>query len=268
MKNGFKIRYGSWALVAGAAQGLGRSFATALAAKGMNVLLVDLNVQALELLEKEIEQKHQVTTFSIAIDLADKKSVQLLLDKISDTGCRLIVYNAAYSRVAPFLAQTADELDRYVDVNCRSLIRLCHGFAQHHEKGSRGGILIMSSLSGLIGSQLVASYSATKAFGALLAESLSHELKDSHIDVMACLAGPTATPGFHASAPQIKGFMPHVHHPDFVAQKALAHLGKRTFYIPGGMNRLSYAFLLRCLPRSIASKWVNKAICRIYSDKL
>ena len=269
MKDDFKNKYGPWALVAGAAEGLGESFAVTLAARGLNVVMIDRNDECMRNVAERIRREFPVNVICLNLDLAIGNAEEMIMDTIETIDCRLLVYNAAYSRVAPFLFQSLESIDQYIRVNCRTMIRLVHRFSGHLAgMGKGGGILIMSSLAGLIGSQLLAPYAATKAFGALLAESLSYELNPYHIDVLACLAGPTDTPGFRASAPRISGFIPRIHHPDFVAQRALDQLGKRILFIPGIYNRLGYAFLLRTMPRKLASKIVNGTIMKIYSDKL
>ena len=265
----FKEKYGSWAIVAGAAEGLGASFTRALAAKGLNILLVDINNESIGLLAERIQREFKVSALCLNLDLGATDAAERIMDAIGPLDCRLLVYNAAYSRVAPFLSQPVASMDQYVDVNCRTMIKLVHRFSDHLiQQKKTGGILIMSSLAGLIGSRLVAPYSATKAFAALLAESLSHEFSPFHIDVLACMAGATATPAFLRSGPKLGILGPGVEDPDFVVSKALSHLGRRVVYIPGIANRMSYCFLSRILPRATASNLVNKAIGRMYQKKL
>ena len=96
-------RYGNWGLVAGAAEGLGRAFAVALADRGMGVILVDVLETALDSLAEELELGHRVPARKMVLDLASEEAVPALMKAVGETGCRLIVYNAAFSRVKPFL---------------------------------------------------------------------------------------------------------------------------------------------------------------------
>ena len=56
-------------------------------------------------------------------------------------------------------------------------------------------------MAGLQGSGYLATYAATKAFNRVLAESLWYEWKDKGVDIIACCAGATATPGYIRSKP-------------------------------------------------------------------
>ena len=59
----------------------------------------------------------------------------------------------------------------------------------------RGGVILMSSLAGMIGAPRVATYAASKAFNRILAQALWYEVKGKNIDMLACCAGATRTPG-------------------------------------------------------------------------
>jgi short-subunit dehydrogenase len=125
----------------------------------------------------------------------------------------------------------------------------------------------MSSLAGLIGMQLVAPYAATKAFTWNLAEALHYELKQYNIDIMACIAGATATPAYLETLPQYGLIKPAVMKPDKVAEEALINLGRKTLFIPGLSNRISYFLLTRVLPRKVASAITNGTMRKLYSHK-
>jgi short-subunit dehydrogenase len=112
--------------------------------------------------------------------------------------------------------------------------------------------------------QLVAPYAATKAFAWNLAEALHHELKPKNIDVMACVAGATATSAYLKTNPKHGLIKPQVMKPDTVAEAALKKLGKKTLFIPGYSNRLNYFILTRLLPRKLAASLANKTMGKMY----
>ncbi len=262
----FKEKYGTWAAVAGAAEGLGEAYARALARRGTNVLMVDNQGEKMNSLARELRQSHPVVVQCLELDLAHPGAPAAIMETLAGLDCRLLLYNAAFSRVKPFLRATPGELDTYVDVNCRTPLRLVWAFAGDLEKrGQTGGILLMSSLAGLIGMQLVAPYGATKAFTWNLAEALHHDLEGTGIDVMACLAGSTATPGYLGTQPQYGTIRPLVMDPDEVAERALGKLGRRTLYIPGLGNRVSYFILTRLLPRRMAAALANRTMGTMYA---
>src|SRR3569833_2433761 len=66
--------------------------------------------------------------------------------------------------------------------------------AQMAERG-RGTIILLSSLTAFWGTAYLATYGATKAYNHALAEALAAELGPSGVDVVACCAGATSTPG-------------------------------------------------------------------------
>jgi short-subunit dehydrogenase len=261
----FTAKYGTWALVAGAAEGLGEAFSRALAGRGMSLLMVDHQEERMESLGRQLEADYGINTRCLALDLADEGAASTLNAEAAGLDCRLLIYNAAYSRVKPFLNASPDELDTYIDVNCRTPLKLVHGFAASMAaSGRQGGILLMSSLAGLIGMQLVAPYAATKAFTWNLAEALHHEWAGSGIDIMACVAGATATPAYLSTEPEYGWVKPSVLDPDNVANGALNKLGKRVRYIPGCSNRLNYFILTRLMPRKMAAGMANRTMAKMY----
>jgi short-subunit dehydrogenase len=263
----FLERFGQWGMVAGAAEGLGAAFCEELARKGMNVIMVDTNEIGMESLATRLEKTFNIKTRQLVLDLAENDAPEKSMEAMKDLDCRLLVYNAAYSRVKPFLSAYPAELDLYIRVNTRTPLKLVHSFA-HKLKADKksGGILLMSSLAGLWGTRLVATYSGTKAFNLLLAEALFNELKPYQIAVSACCAGATATPGYLGTNPQYGFIRPSVMDPGRVASFAIKKLGKKTLIIPGFLNLMTYFMLTRILPRRMAAGLVNRTMGRTYRD--
>jgi len=264
----FLKRYGSWGLVAGAAEGLGEAYCTVLAEKGMNIILVDKEKEAMDKLAVNLQNAYGIQTNCLHLDLAETEAPGIILNKVTGIDCRLLIYNAAYSEVKPILKHSAEELDGYIDVNCRTLIKTVHGFADQLKNKPSGGILLMSSLAGLWGTQLVAPYGATKAFTLNLAESLYHELKQYNIDIMACIAGATSTPAYLLTNPEYGTFKPSVMDADKVASYAIRKLGKRPYCIPGSQNKFTYFLMTHILCRKAASGIINKTMGRMYKHTL
>ena len=265
----FSLRYGTWAMVLGAAQGLGESFANKLAQRGINVCLVDMQEEGLIRVAAEIRNTYQVKSHTIVVDLAGKEAITPLVDWLSATkDCRLFVYSAAYGPVKMFLDNEPEELDRYVDTNARSLIQLAHAFSRQLVSiNASGGMIFISSLAGLWGTSLVSPYGATKAFDWNLGESLNYELASFDIDVLAVCAGAMDTPHYLSTEPQYGKLKPSVQRSDDVAEQSLQSLGKRAFFIPGFGNRFTYFFLGRVLPRVWAVRLLNKTMMRMYKIK-
>jgi uncharacterized protein len=270
MGKDLKSRYGSWGLVAGAAEGLGRAFSLNLAAAGINLILVDQQKELLTSLARELESEYGTLVRALLLDLESAGAVEGMMEEIRMVNCRLILYNAAFSRVQRFLQNDPAMLDRYIQVNMRTPMQLVHAFSKHYSntKDLRKGILLMSSLAGSWGTQLLGPYGGTKAFNQVLAESLHFELKGDGFDVTACIAGATATPGYLASLPYGEAGPGGAMKADRVARAALGALGERPFVVTGFWNRMIYFLMTRILPRRVSLRIMNRAVGNRYRDKL
>jgi uncharacterized protein len=256
-------RYGNWALVMGAAEGLGKGFSEVLASRGMNLIMVDNNQPALEALSGEIQIKFKIKTLAVLQDLSEPDAWDRCKAVTEGLDCRLMVYVAAFSIVSPFMEVTPVELDRFLSVNNRTLIHSVHGFASLLKEKQGGGILLVSSLSGVIPPPLVATYAATKAFIIRLTESLNGELKPHGIDIGCCTLGIISTPTFWAGNPRFGYFKPSIMEPVAAARYAIDRLGKATVSTPGISNRLAYGFL-HMLPRRVALFLVGRTMKSMY----
>ena len=265
--NDFLKRFGQWGMVAGAAEGIGAAYCEELAKRGMNVIMVDVKEQEMESLAVRLEKSYKILVNRHMIDLSGHEAPDRCMQAMEGLDCRLLIYNAAYSRVKPFIAASPDELDLYINVNTRTPEHLVYLFA-HKLKNEHqsGGILLMSSLAGLWGTKLVAAYSGTKGFNLLFGEALSYELRTHDIAVSVCCAGATATPGYLGTNPKYGFIRPSVMKPGRVASIALANLGKKTVIIPGLSNRLTYFLLTRIFPRSFSAALVNRTMQNNYKD--
>jgi short-subunit dehydrogenase len=265
--NDLHKKYGPWVLIAGAAEGIGEGFSNILAGMGFNLIMVDqnastLNTKALSLLQNfpiEIKQMH--------LDLTDLSAVDRCMKMADETDCRLVVYVAAYSRVKRFTDLNTNDLDTFIDLNCRALLHLVHQFSKRLiSRKKTGGIVLISSLAGLIGPKYVATYAATKSFSIRLAEALSGEFREHGIDIIAGAIGTVMTPTYRQSNPSFEKMKPPMMESEAVAKQILTNLGRKTIYIPGFQNRLNYFFLLSLLPRWFAKKLVDSAMVKMYGS--
>ena len=265
----FRERYGDWALIAGAAVGLGESYCVALAKQGINLFMIDNREVELKNLALELSKKYNIQTIPFYIDLFQKDAVSVIMEKTSNVDLRLLIYVAAFSQIKKFGNYTPDDLEHYVNINVGTPLKLVHAFSNRLiEKKLAGGILLMSSLAGLLGMQYIVPYAASKAFTWNLAESLHHELKPLKIDVMACIAGATATEAYLGTNPEYGLIKPQVQQPSSVAEIALQQLGKKALFIPGFSNRFNYFILTRILPRKLASFFANHTMQKMYSENV
>jgi uncharacterized protein len=245
-----KERYGPWAVIAGASEGIGAAFAKALAAQGISLVLVARRPEPLAALAASLP----VPTVEVAADLADGVAPVLAATEGLDVG--LVVCNAAYSPIGAFLDTGPADTDRALRLNCAAPLALAHGYLPAMAARGRGGFVVMSSLAGQQGSPGLAVYAATKAFGAVLAEGLWDELRGYGVDVVTAVAGAVATPGLSRSSSRAA---PGTVTPDTVAAGALAALGHRPRTVPGALMRVSSGVMSRLLPRRTAIRVMGKA---------
>jgi uncharacterized protein len=261
----FVKRYGEWALIAGAAEGIGGAFTEKVAAKKMNIIMVDIKGTSLEKLADRVEKIHGIKTVRIVLDLSEKDAWIKCMNAIENLDCRLLIYVPAYSPVKLFLENSPEELDKFLDLNTRTPMKIVLEFGKKVKDKKQSGIILMSSLAGLIGPQYTAPYAGTKAFTNLFGEALHHEFKRYNTDVLVCCAGPVSTPSYWSSMSSQNKTDSNVLAPLMVAEYALKKLGKKAICIPGWRNRLAFFFLTRFLPRKTSGYLVNKTMARLYS---
>jgi short-subunit dehydrogenase len=230
------LRYGPCALVTGGANGIGAEYCRQLAALGMNLIILDRDETALEEIARELGGSDGVTT--VAMDLAwpaDRLLVELR-EATRGHEVGLLVANAAWSPVGPFVESELDSLLTALDINSRATVVFAHELGRAMATRGRGGIVIMSSLAAETGAAQVALYSATKAFNLVLAEGLWYELRDRGVDVIAIRPGSTRTLSWQKTQPA-DGDVSDAMEPAAVVADALAMLGTTPSTPSGDANR-------------------------------
>jgi short-subunit dehydrogenase len=244
----FKMKYGPYALVCGASEGLGAAYAEALAKRGLNLALIARRKNILENFVQELKEKYPVEVICLPVDLEDYKTAKHFISAL-EVPIGLLVYNAAYCPIGLFEEITEEQLARVIAVNITSPLLLAKLLSESMIKKHRGGIVLMSSLAGTQGSPKLASYGASKAFNAILAEGLWKELKPHGIDVIASCAGAILTPGYRQSQ---QARAPGTLQAAEVAEKTLNMLGKGPIVVPGSVNKAARFLMARILPRKLA----------------
>ena len=262
----FAHRYGPWALVAGASQGLGAEFADQLAARGLNLVLIARSADKLTTLATQIHQQHSVEVRTLAIDLSSPDAAGQAAAETRDLDTGLLVYNAALSTVGQFFEVPLEDHLRQVETNIRTPLAFTYHFGRAMTQRGRGGIIWMSSLSSIQGSALISNYAATKAYGRILAEGLWEELRGQGIDVLSCWASSIDTPNYRSSLRRGATHEPVVAMPpQEVARETLQALGRQPVIIPGFSNRLATFFLTRLMPRQAAIRLMGRILRKMYA---
>ena len=255
MPHSFPDRYGKWAVVAGASEGFGAAFAAQLAERGMHLVLIARRGHLLTALAEKLSSEYAVEVRCLALDLADPASAGGLAEAVAELDLGVLIYNAARIPLGPFLEAEADTVDGVVDLNVHGPLRLLRALVPGMCDRGRGAVVLVSSLSGLVGTPHVSVYAASKAFNVVLAEGLWWELRAHGVEVAACLAGAMRTPGYVRS---FNRDVPGMLSPDEAARRTLDGLGRGPRIVPGLINRLSAQLMGRLLPRRAAIRLIAR----------
>ena len=191
----FAAKYGPWAVVAGASEGVGAAFAEELAERGLNVVLVARRQGALDEVAAGIIRRTAVETRTLSVDLARPDSVSVVTAATKDLEVGFLVYCAgADPNFEPFLANPIATAEAMVQRNCVAPMQLCHHFASTMVQRCSGAIVIFGSGAGLVGGPNMVAYGATKAFDMVFAEALWSEVHHQGVDVLGLILGKTDTP--------------------------------------------------------------------------
>jgi len=194
-----RARYGPWALIAGASEGLGAAFARSAAARGLHVVLVARRAEALAALAAEIEKQYTVETRRVVADLSQADALDHIVAEVSDLEIGMLISNAASEPQGPFLDLPLAKHLFAIDVNCRAPLALAHHLGGPMRARGRGSIVLVTSLGGLCGLPVFSSYGASKAFGWNLGECLWDELAPHGVDALSFVVGSTRTPNLERS---------------------------------------------------------------------
>ncbi|MDJ0514186.1 MAG: SDR family oxidoreductase [Methyloceanibacter sp.] len=222
-------RYGPWAVITGASDGIGRAIATELAAEGFSLVLVARRKAILSEFAEELGAQYGTETRIIDADLGSNEGTRSVEAKTKDLDVGLLVAAAGFGTSGPFVEGDVDtELDM-IAVNCGAIAALVHVFARRLVERGRGGIVLMSSLVAFQGVPRATNYSATKAYVQSFAEGLAVELSPYGVDVVASAPGPVRS-GFDKRAGMTLSM---AQTPEEVAKGTLRALGRRVTVRPG-----------------------------------
>ncbi len=260
-----KIKYGDTALIAGASEGIGAAFAAELASYGFNLILIARRMELLQRLAGEIEARYKVTARCLQCDLSEESAADQVMASLGGTEPGILIYNAAISHIGSFNKHPLENHCQAARLNMITPLKLVHQLGGKMLDRGKGAVILMSSLAGLQGSGYIATYAATKAFNRVLAESLWYEWKERGVDIMACCAGATATPGYLSSGPaKASLFAPAVMKPVEVVRECFRRLGRKPSFISGRANRTASFFMQRLLPRKRAIEIMGDNIRKLY----
>lgn len=243
----FREHYGPVAVVTGASSGIGWAFAEELAERGLDLVLVARRVDRLNDLAARLATDHGIAAQALPVDLARPDAAQTILEAVAGRDVGLVVSNAGFGMKGDHAANDPAAMTEMLMVNCNVPMQLAHGFAPRLRARGRGGLILTSSIEGLMGCPYSTAYSSSKALVNALGEGLWAELKPDGVDVLTVCPGATES---EAAAKQgidiakLRNVMPARD----VARASLDNLANGPTFFPSEVYKASFDQLL-AMPR-------------------
>jgi uncharacterized protein len=186
---------GKWALVTGASSGLGVEFATLLAERHTNLVLVARRTDLLQQLAARLRREHPVSVLVEGCDLSDAGSATALKERLDVHGVAVgvLVNNAGYGLYGDFVDQPLRQTTTMLALNVVSMTELTGIFAADMVRRGSGYILLVASLLGYQPVPGYAAYAASKAYVLHFGEALHDELEPHGVVVTVLAPGAAAT---------------------------------------------------------------------------
>lgn len=201
---GFTERYGPWALIAGASEGLGAAYAEQAALRGLNLFLVARRSALLEETAADYRARFPIEVRTLAVDLSNPDASDTVIKAVGALDVGLFIYNAAAAPQGRFIATSKQDLAFNIAVNCTTPTMLTQDVAERMVKRGHGGIVLIASMAALQGIKIFTHYGAAKAYELILGEGLWDEMRDHGIEAFSYVVGSTATPNWNNNARMAK----------------------------------------------------------------
>jgi 3-oxoacyl-[acyl-carrier protein] reductase len=201
-----KLLEGKTGLVTGAARGIGRAIAIALAKEGANVAFTDMrnddNFQSLEAELKALGVKAK----GYVSDASKFETSQTLADEVAKdfVTIDILVNNAGITRDTLLMRMTEEQWDLVINVNLKSVFNLTKAVQKYMLKQKSGSIINMSSVVGVSGNAGQSNYSASKAGIIGFTKSVAKELGSRNIRCNAIAPGFIITEMTHQLPEEVR----------------------------------------------------------------
>lgn len=187
---------GKVAMVTGGARGIGGAISLALALAGADVLIADLRREDAQAtacrLHKETGRRVEAQAADVTRVEDMQAAAQAAVDRFG--GVDVLVNNAGWDRLVPFLKSTPELWDRIIGINYRGVLNSCYAVLPHMKARGRGAIVNISSDSARVGSLGEAVYSGAKAAVVAFSKTLAREHARDNIRVNVVCPGLVDTP--------------------------------------------------------------------------
>ncbi|XP_037959746.1 short-chain dehydrogenase/reductase family 16C member 6 [Teleopsis dalmanni] len=167
-------------LITGTGHGIGRELALHYTAFGSTVICVDINQKNNEETVNKAKRLSKGAVHSYTCDVSNRDDVLALANKVkTDIGpITVLVNNVGIMPTHPLDKHTPEEIRRVFDINVFSQFWTLEAFLPQMKEESRGHIICMSSIAGVVGLANLVPYCATKFAVRGMMEALHEELRD------------------------------------------------------------------------------------------
>jgi NAD(P)-dependent dehydrogenase (short-subunit alcohol dehydrogenase family) len=185
---------GQTAVVTGAARGLGREMAIALAEAGADVAIADIDREtAAETAETVEVEGNQIDAMDVSLDVTDEESVKTMVEEVSDTlgPIDILVNNAGIAANAPAESMGFDQWQRVIETNLSGVFLCSKHVGQQMLERDEGRIINIASMSAYNVNvpQPQVGYNAAKAGVVMVTKSMAVEWADRGVRVNAIAPG-------------------------------------------------------------------------------
>lgn len=272
MKKEFR-NYHAYALITGAASGMGRIYALRLAHMGYNLALVDINekglaetenmvsdqIAASDIASEEIRNKFHVLT--IVQDLSAMDAAEVIFEKTQSAGCEVeVLVNNAGVMYCQGIAETSERMLKLIMmVHMNTPLMLCRKYVGPMKERGRGYILNISSLAAWMSWPGIGMYGNTKRFVRNYSRELRIECQKTGVSVTNAYFGAVDTPlvPLKDSLRKLARGLTVMIRPEKAVDRALkATFRRRRGTMPGLLNKIFLPFIL-ILPDSLLG-WIYR----------
>ncbi|HYO70773.1 MAG TPA: SDR family oxidoreductase [Archangium sp.] len=248
-----------WTLVTGASSGLGEEMARSIARdQGGNVLVVARRRERLEALCEQLRSRYGVQAAFIVADLSRPEDVERVFTEATrERDIHGVILNAGVAYWGDALKLEWNEFQSMLNTNVTSLVRLSTLFARYLvERGTRGGLMFVSSVAGFIPVPYQAAYSGTKAFVTSYGQALTQELRPQGVSVTVFAPGGISTEMLDRTGLSNRfksGDLGVMSAADCAAHAVRAFIHRKELYVPGLINQ-TLTLAARLLPRGFLAQ--------------
>ena len=185
------------AIVTGAASGLGRGMALAMAHEGARIAVVDLDeTGAADTVAAIVREGGEAAAWRA--DISDRERIETVVGEVLGrwAAVHILVNNAGLDKIGPFVGSREDDWDLILRVNLKGPIVCTHAVLPAMIRQAHGKIVNIASDAGRVGSSGEAVYSAAKGGIIAFTKTIAREVARHHINVNCICPGPSDTPLF------------------------------------------------------------------------